>query len=108
MTQNKMAAVRAVLSANPDAKPKDIVEALARQRIQISEGVASNYKSVIRSAAKRGKKGKRKARTIGAVATSPSNGATHSLDPSLRALLQAGKSLGWDKVKSIAELMTEK
>jgi arginine repressor len=112
MKQNKMAAVRELLSSNPDATPTEIVAALAKQKIEINEGVASNYKSVIKAGAKRkGKKGRR----VAAPATSsepeqapapisPVSRKT-GLDPAVVDLLKAGKALGWDKVRSIVELM---
>ena len=53
MKQNKMAAVRKILSANPSVSPNEIVIALAKQRIRITTGVASNYKSVIRAGVKK-------------------------------------------------------
>jgi hypothetical protein len=105
MKQSKMAAVREVLSTNPDAKPNDIVAALAEQKIKISDGVASSYKSVIRSAGKRNVK---KTSKLAVPKAEPgANGKSHGLDPNLVDLLKIGKSIGWSKVKSLAELMAE-
>jgi hypothetical protein len=119
MKPNKMAAVRELLGTNPDITPDEIVAALAKQKIQITTGVASNYKSVIKSGAKRGKK-KRGRKAAGRVASSEStpaaaapvkaasNGSHASgLEPSLVELLKAGQSLGWEKVRSIADLMVD-
>ncbi|CAN5155761.1 hypothetical protein BH10PLA2_BH10PLA2_28070 [soil metagenome] len=109
---NKMAAVRELLSSNPDATPPEIVAALKKQKIEISEGVASNYKSVIKAGPKRSKK---KGRKVAAkitvaepeLAPAPISRTTRKtgLDPAVVDLLKAGKTLGWDKVKSIVELM---
>ncbi|CAN5512695.1 hypothetical protein BH10PLA2_BH10PLA2_09720 [soil metagenome] len=118
MKQNKMAAVRVLLGTNPDITPDEIVAALAKQKIQITTGVASNYKSVIKSGAKRGKKKGRKAAgrvasiesipTLAAPVKVTSNGSHASgLEPSLVELLKAGQSLGWEKVRSIADLMVD-
>ena len=107
-----MAAVRELLSANPDATPTEIVAVLAKQKIIISEGVASNYKSVIKSGAKRKGKKSRKvaAKVMGAEpeqAPVRISAVTRNtgLDPAVVDLLKAGKALGWDKVRSIVELM---
>ena len=112
MKQNKMAAVRELLTSNPEATPTEIVAALAKQKIVISEGVASNYKSVIKAGAKRSKK---KGRKVAAKLTAaepelvraPISAVTRrtGLDPAVVDLLKAGKALGWDKVRSIVELM---
>ncbi|CAN5267080.1 hypothetical protein BH10PLA2_BH10PLA2_00990 [soil metagenome] len=109
---NKMAAVRELLSSKPDATPTEIVAALAKQKMQISEGVASNYKSVIKAGPKRAKKkGRKVAARMAAeqpeLAPAPISRATRKtgLDPAVVDLLKAGKTLGWDKVKSIVELM---
>ena len=108
MKPNKMAAVRELLSVNPSATPGEIVALLAKQKIQISEGVASNYKSVIKGG-KRRKKG-RKARALASSAATtiqaPANGSSsHGLEPAVMDLLKAGKELGWKKVRSIVELI---
>jgi hypothetical protein len=112
MMQNKMAAVRELLSSNSDATPVEIVAALAKQKIRITTGVASNYKSVINSGAKHSKK---KGRRVAAKVMAPESELVHApisaitrktgLDPTVVDLLKAGKALGWDKVRSIVELM---
>lgn len=114
---NKMAAVREILSANPNASPGEIVSALASKKLKISIGVASNYKSVIRAGAR---KSPRKAAKIRAsksyaptqpatsqlpAAPSTNGSACHGLEPAVVELLKAGKSLGWKKVRSIVDLM---
>jgi hypothetical protein len=112
MKQNKMAAVREVLNTNPDASPAEIVDLLGKQNIKITIGVASNYKSVIKSGAKRGNRKKRRAAKVAAapaaqeVASSNGSGA-HGLEPAVVELLKAGKSLGWKKVQSIVDLMSD-
>ena len=115
MKTNKMAAVRELLSANPDIGPDEIVGALAKQKIKITTGVASNYKSVIKSGAKRGKKkGRRAAAKSSPMATVPtatpvSNSTSKTgLDPDVISLLKAGQTLGWKKVRAITELMLDK
>ncbi len=111
MKQNKMAAVREILSTNPDASPADIVSLLAKQGIKITIGVASNYKSVIKSGAKRGKGKKRRAVKEAApaarVVASTNGSGAHGLEPAVVELLKAGKSLGWKKVQSIVDLMSD-
>jgi hypothetical protein len=112
MKQNKMAAVREVLTTNPDASPAEIVELLGKQNIKITIGVASNYKSVIKSGAKRGNRKKRRAARVASapaaqeVASTNGSGA-HGLEPAVVELLKAGKSLGWKKVQSIVDLMSD-
>ena len=114
MKQNKMAAVREILSKNPDASPADIVSLLAKQNIKITIGVASNYKSVIKSGAKRGnrkKRGAAKAKVAAApvvrIVASTNGSGAHGLEPAVVELLKAGKSLGWKKVQSIVDLMSD-
>ncbi len=112
---NKMAAVKAFLSTNPTATATQIAAGLAKQKIRISVGVASNYKSVIKSGSKRArrKKAGRKGpattpRPLVAktTASASSNGsAGHGLAPEVKELLKAGRSLGWKQVKSIVDLM---
>ena len=114
MKQNKMAAVREILSTNPDASPADIVSLLAKQNIKITIGVASNYKSVIKSGAKRGNRQEARRRqsqssaapAVRVVASTNGSGA-HGLEPAVVELLKAGKSLGWKKVQSIVDLMSD-
>jgi hypothetical protein len=113
MKANKMAAVREVLSTNPDASPVEIVEILAKKDIEISVGVASNYKSVIKSGGKSGRKKKRKSKKQAEASSTPqkavsTNGTvSHGLEPAVVELLKVGKSLGWKKVQSIVELMSD-
>ncbi len=121
MKHSKMAAVRELLSCNPDASPAEIVTRLAKKKLAISEGVASNYKSVIKSGAKRKGKKSKKAKRVALAGAVPvqkaaqvresapaSNGAkSHGLDPNVIGLLKAGRTLGWKKVQSIVELMLE-
>jgi hypothetical protein len=94
--------------ANPNAKPSEIVETLAKQRITITEGVASNYQSVIRSKAKGDRKRRSKPGILAASVTAATNGTIHGFDPVLVEHLKVGRSLGWDRVRSVAELMKEK
>jgi hypothetical protein len=111
MKQNKMAEVREHLSINPSASPPEIVATLTKKKVAITIGVASNYKSVIKSGAKRkSKKAKKPAAATNTAALAPggpsSNGAgKHGLDPDVIELLKAGRTLGWKKVQSIVELM---
>ena len=112
MRQNKMAAVREILSTNPDATPAEIVSLLAKQSIKITIGVASNYKSVIKSGAKRGNRKKRGTAKVAAapvarVVASTNGSGAHGLEPAVVELLKAGKSLGWKKVQSIVDLMSD-
>ena len=114
MKQNKMAAVREILSTNPDASPAEIVSILGKQNIRITIGVASNYKSVIKSGAKRGRKKNRAAKKVAPAAAvaahvvaSTNGAAAHGLEPAVVELLKAGKTLGWKKVQSIVELMSD-
>jgi hypothetical protein len=105
---SKMAAVRAVLEANPRAMPDDIVEALAKQKMAISESMASNYKSTIKKQRRRRKKravveAAQVTAPVAAQAAAPP--APSGLDPALLELLKAGKELGWGQVRSIAKLM---
>jgi hypothetical protein len=84
--------------------PNEIVAALAKQKIRISEGVASNYKSVIK------RKLKKKRSTAEAVPVETQAAAVSQatvLDPALVDLLKAAKELDWGQVRSIAELMDE-
>jgi hypothetical protein len=101
---SKMAAVRAILKENPALTASEIVTALARQKIKISEGVASNYKSVIKAKLKRRKKRMAVAAAAEPIAVTGESGS-HGLEPALVELLKAGKELGWGKVRSIVELM---
>jgi hypothetical protein len=109
MKQNKMAAVREILATNPDATPAEIVSSLASQNLEISLGVASNYKSVIKSGVRGGPKKERKPRAGAPVAIRPTPGKNGAkildLDPAIVSLLKAGKSLGWKRVRSIVDLM---
>jgi hypothetical protein len=113
MKQNKLVAVREFLSAHPDASPAKIVAALTKKKLAITIGVASNYKSVIKSGAKR--KGKKANKPTAATQPKapaqirPSSNGTgkHGLDPSVIELLKAGRTLGWKKVQSIVDLMVE-
>lgn len=106
MKTNKMAAVRAVLKSNPGATASEIVTALGKQKIKISVGVATNYKSVIKGGKKRKKKRAKAAPALATVQAVPSaNGSNHGLDPKVVAFLKAGKQLGWKKVRSIVELI---
>jgi len=109
MKTNKMAAVRELLKSNPDATAKDIVSALTKQKIKISEGVASNYKSVIRASEKKAKKAtKAPASAAPALQVSPKQAPSrngHGLDPELVELLKLGRTMGWDKVRAIADLV---
>lgn len=102
---SKMAAVRALLSANPKATPSEIVAALAKQKMIISEGVASNYKSVIRNKRKRRKKRAMAAALEAPVVMAQPEPEISGLDPAMLELLKAGKHLGWKQVRSIAEMM---
>ena len=114
---NKMAAVKAFLSTNPTATAPQIAAGLAKQKIKISVGVASNYKSVIKSGSKRARRKKAalkapatnlKPQVAKTAASASSNGfAGHGLAPEVKELLKAGRSLGWKQVKSIADLMLE-
>jgi hypothetical protein len=103
---SKMAAVREILSTNPQATPSEIVALLAKQKLKISENVAANYKSVINRRLEHRK------RRFGAVSTIAPTASVESipksatgLDPAVVDLLKAGKELGWDKVRTIADLM---
>jgi hypothetical protein len=100
---SKMAAVRAILSKNPKATPTEIVAILAKQKMKMSEGVASNYKSIIKNKRKRRKKNKGAPVAVAMEATAGPE--AHGLEPAVVDLLKAGKELGWNKVRSIAELM---
>jgi hypothetical protein len=115
MKANKMAAVRELLSANPDITPDEIVSALAKQKIKINAGVASNYKSLIKSGAKKTKKKGRKIATKAAPTAAETTAAPNStitqktgLEPDVIGLLKAGQTLGWKKVRAITELMLDK
>lgn len=95
---NKMQAVRELVSVNPQISPKEIVKTLAKQKIKMTTTVASNYKSVLkRSGKKRGPKAKK---SISGRTITVSNGG-------LEELIAAAKSLGWKKVKDIAESVLE-
>jgi hypothetical protein len=115
---NKMAFVRAFLSAHPDASATEIVSGLAKQKIKISVGVASNYKSVIKSRSKRLGRKKTpapkapatgfKSRLVKTKLSASANGsAAPVLPPQVMELLKAGRALGWKQVKSIVDLMLE-
>jgi hypothetical protein len=112
MKQNKMEAVRQLLAANPAATPDEIVAALALKKIKITNGVASNYKSVIRAGAKKKRKSakarKHSAAEIPSLPTQSANGeAHHGLDPAVVDLLKAGRAMGWKKVRAIVEIMID-
>lgn len=106
---SKMAAVRAILSENPHVTPAEIVTILRKQKITISEGVASNYKSVIKRSNRRKK---RKAAPVleavpaAAQKTDAGIAVGNGLDPALVEILKAGKALGWKQVRSIADFMS--
>jgi hypothetical protein len=51
---NKSQAIREHLAKNPDASPKQIVEALAANGLQVTEGLASNVKYTSRHKVRRG------------------------------------------------------
>lgn len=53
---NKSAAIREYLSSNPDAKPKEIVAALKKDRIRVSPQMVSTIKGKVGSPKKRGRK----------------------------------------------------
>jgi hypothetical protein len=116
MKLNKMAAVRKILSANPNASPNEIVSALTKQKMKIAIGVASTYKSVIRAGAKKStpkaharkaQASKKPAASKPQAAPSTNGSGSHGLDPSVVEILKAGRSLGWKTVKSIVDLMLE-
>ena len=46
---NKSQVIREYLSKNPDASPKQVVEALGAEGIEVSEGLASNVKYTSRN-----------------------------------------------------------
>lgn len=103
---NKMAAVREVLADDPDASPADIVEALAKQGLDINAKTASVYKSNINKKAKDGNEGKddngngqpkTRRKTQDRPAQQPRQ------EPSLSDLLALGKWLS-DKAVSPREL----
>ncbi len=117
MKHNKMAAVRKILSANPNTSPNEIVAALAKQKIKITTGVASNYKSVIRAGVKKAaskaqaskaQAPKKPAASKPHAAPSTNGSGSHGLEPGVIEILKAGRSLGWKKVQAIVDLMLEK
>ena len=68
---NKSAAVKEYLEANPNAGPKEVVEALAKNKITVTPNYVSNIKSKAKTG---GKQVKRRGRRKAAVATTSANG----------------------------------
>lgn len=70
-TVNKSAAVRNYLEQNPNAGPKEVSEALAKEKISITPAYVSNIKN--KNSKKRAKRGR--PRRAVAASTGSSNGA---------------------------------
>lgn len=109
---NKSAAIRDYVNANPDAMPKQIVDAMKAQGIDVSTAFVSTIKSkTVGSGAK--KKGRKKAgrpkgapRAAAAPATRSSNGQSKvSVDQLLKAKKLAGELGGVAQARAALEAL---
>lgn len=110
---NKSAAIRDYVTANPEAKPKEIVDAMKSQGVDVSTAFVSTIKSkTIGSGAK--KKGRKPGRPKGAAKTAKaaapaaktSNGQGKlSLDQLLKAKKLANELGGVSKARAALEAL---
>lgn len=111
---NKSAAIRDYVTANPEAKPPEIVAAMKAQGIDVSTAFVSTVKSktVGKSAKKKGRKkaGRPKGTTKAAVAAAPaarsSNGQSNvSVDQLLKAKKLVGDLGGVSQARAALEAL---
>ncbi|MDB5389574.1 MAG: hypothetical protein JWM11_5220 [Planctomycetaceae bacterium] len=95
--KTKMAAVREILEADPNATPKQITErAKSKYNIEIQPKIAGTYRYHIVSKSRR--QHRKVVRAVQAKNPSPTD-STHGVDDLLRA---AGK-LGWQRINEIVQ-----
>ena len=90
---NKTAAVKEFLEANPNAGPKEVVEALAKNKISVTPNYISNIKSKGKSG---GKQVKRRGRKKAAVQASTGGLLSGKLAEAIKLVEKVG---GIDKAK---------
>ena len=107
---NKSQAVRDYLAGHPDAMPKDVVAALAKEGVEVSTILVSGIKTRVKKASPKAKK-------AAAVATTPAappavqkpttNGGTITLDQ-IKKVAQTIRTLGgYQRVTEVLEVIKE-
>jgi hypothetical protein len=110
---NKSQAVRDYLSAQPDAMPKDVRAALAKDGIEVSRVLVSTIKNKLN----KGSTGKKAAKKAAAVAAAPAappvvakpttNGGTITLEQ-VKKVAQTIKTIGgYQRVTEVLEVIKE-
>lgn len=111
---NKSAAIRDYVTANPEAKPPEIVGAMKQQGIEVSPAFVSTIKSKTLGSGAKKKKGRKAgrpkgtAKTAGAaapVAKSKSGQGNVSLDQLLKAKKLAGELGGVSQARAALEAL---
>src|SRR5450631_2897583 len=102
--KNTSQTIRDYLTANPEAKAKEVVEALAKTGIKTNEGLVYAVKGGMKE------KKRRKARVVKAAKAARSSGPANKADAitmirEVRAL--AEKAGGYDKLKELVGALAE-
>ncbi len=107
---NKSQAVRDYLSARPDAMPKDVMAALAKDGIKVSRVLVSTVKSKLNKGGTAKKAAKKPAAAVAAtpaVVEKPTNGGTITLDQ-VKKVAHTIKTLGgFQRVIEVLEVIKE-
>ena len=107
---NKSQAVRDYLSAQPDAMPKEVMAALAKNGIEVSRVLVSTVKNKLNKTGTAKKAAKKAAVAVAAapaVVEKPTNGGTITLDQ-VKKVAHTIKTLGgFQRVTEVLEVIKE-
>ena len=107
---NKSQAVRDYLSAQPDAMPKDVMAALAKEGIKVSRVLVSTVKSKFNKVSTAKKAAKKPAAAVAAapaVVEKPTNGGTITLEQVKKVACTIKTLGGFQRVTEVLEVIKE-
>ncbi len=107
---NKSQAVRDYLSAQPDAMPKDVMAALAKDGIKVSRVLVSTVKNKLKKTTTAKKAAKKPAAAVAAAAApavveKPTNGGTITLDQVKKVACTVKTLGGFQRVIEVLEVI---
>ena len=111
---NKSQAVRDYLAGHPDAMPKEVMAALAKEGVEVSRILVSGIRGKLKKASPKAKRAAKKAAAVAATPAAPpavekptTNGGTITLDQ-VKKVAQTIQTLGgYQRVTEVLEVIKE-
>jgi hypothetical protein len=101
---NRSQSIREFLTANPDSKAKEVVEALAKTGIKVNEGLVYAVKGAMKEKSKRKK---RVAKAAMAASKNGQAGKTDAITMIREVKSLAEKAGGYEKLKELVDALSE-